>query len=329
MGQGYTLRQFVRNSKPPRVAQREGELMPKRDFLNFDHYDRAEFDRMLSLARSLKASLREGKPTPRLQGKTLAMVFHKPSLRTRVSFEVGMFQLGGHALYITDQEIGLGKRESIYDVGNVLSGFVDGIMIRTFDESNAVRLAEAARIPVINGLTDQTHPCQVFCDLLTILEKGFALDDIKIAYLGDGNNMVHSWIQASRFYRFDFWFAGPEGYDPQPSYVQAKGSGRVTLTRSAEDAVRGAHVIYTDTWTSMGQEAEAEKRRKVFPPYQLNAKLLALADPKAIVMHCLPAHRGEEITDEVMDGPHSVVFDQAENRLHGQKAILVHCLAGQ
>lgn len=303
--------------------------MPKRDFLNFANYERAEFDQMLSLARSLKSSLREGRPTPRLQGKTLAMVFHKPSLRTRVSFEVGMFQLGGHAIYITDQEIGLGKRESIYDVGNVLARFVDGIMIRTFDESNAVRLAEAASAPVINGLTDQTHPCQVFCDLLTILENGFPLDEIKVAYLGDGNNMVHSWIEATRLYRFDFWFAGPEGYDPQPSYVQSKGVGKVTLTRSAEDAVRGAHVIYTDTWTSMGQEAEAEKRRRVFPPYQLNDKLLALADPKGIVMHCLPAHRGEEITDEVMDGPQSVVFDQAENRLHGQKAILVHCLAGQ
>ncbi|MEZ4653937.1 MAG: ornithine carbamoyltransferase [Candidatus Eisenbacteria bacterium] len=306
--------------------------MPKRDFLNLAQYERAELDSMLTLAKQLKASLRKGEPTPRLQGKALGMVFHKPSLRTRMSFDIGMFQLGGHALYITDQEIGLGKRESIYDVGNVMSRYVAGIMIRTFDEANAVRLAEAAAIPVINGLTDQTHPCQVFCDLLTISEHGFPLDGIKVAYLGDGNNMVHSWINAARSFKLDFWFAGPEGYDPQASYIEAaraKGVGTVTLTRSAEDAVRGAHVVYTDTWTSMGQEAETERRRQVFPPYQVNEKLLALADPKAIVMHCLPAHRNEEITDPVMDGPQSVVFDQAENRLHGQKAILVHCLAGQ
>lgn len=300
-----------------------------RDFLTLADYSRDELTAMLDLAKQLKASLQRSEPTPRLKGKVLGMVFHKPSLRTRLSFEVAMLQLGGHAVYITDQEIGFGKRESIYDIGQVMSRYLSAIMIRTFDQANIVRLAEAATIPVINGLTDQSHPCQVFCDLLTVQEKGLPLDGIKVAYLGDGNNMVHSWLNAARSFHFDFTFAGPAGYDPRPEYVDGarqKAKGKIEITRSAEDAVRGAHVVYTDTWTSMGQEAEAERRREVFPPFRLDAKLLKLADPKAIVLHCLPAHRGEEITDEVMDGPHSVVFDQAENRLHGQKAILVQCL---
>lgn len=306
-------------------------MAEKRDFLTLADYYRPELTEMLELAASMKRELARGNRPPHLEGKVLGLVFHKPSLRTRVSFEVGMFQLGGTAMYITDQEIGLGKRESIYDVGNVLSRFLDGIMIRTFAQKNADDLAGASQVPVINGLTDLTHPCQVFCDLLTVKEKEFDLDAIKVVYLGDGNNMVNSWLNAARSFNFDFTFAGPAGYDPDMATfedVKKNAKGRIEISRNAEEAIKGAHVVYTDTWTSMGQEAETAKRREIFPPFQLNARLLSLADPKAIVMHCLPAHRGEEITDEVMDGPQSVVFDQAENRLHGQKAILVHCIGG-
>jgi len=285
---------------------------------------------MLELAATLKESWRKRRPETRLAGKALGCVFHKPSLRTRLSFEVGMRQLGGQSLYITDAEVGFGRRESIHDIGQVMSRYLDGIMIRTFSQENVEQLAAAAAIPVINGLTDLLHPCQVFSDLLTIREKGFPLDRIKVAYLGDGNNMVHSWLNAALSFHFDFAFAGPVDYYPQRDIAERatqRAKGKITLTQDPAEAVRGAQVVYTDTWTSMGQEEEAVKRARVFPPFQVNAKLVKLADPKAIVMHCLPAHRGQEITDEVMDGPQSVVFDQAENRLHGQKAILVHCLA--
>jgi ornithine carbamoyltransferase len=301
----------------------------KRDFLTLADYGREELLLMLDLASTLKESWRKGRPEPRLAGKVLACVFHKPSLRTRLSFEVGMRQLGGQSLYITDAEIGFGKRESIYDIGQVISRYVDGVMIRTFSQENVEKLAAAAPAPVINGLTHQVHPCQVFSDLLTIKEKGSDLDQIKVAYLGDGNNLVHSWLNAALSLHFDFSFGGPEGYHPQPEIAERareRAQGKIVLTTDPEEAIRGAQVVYTDTWTSMGQEAETEKRMKIFPRYQVNQTLLKLAAPNAIVMHCLPAHRGQEITDAVMDGPQSVVFDQAENRLHGQKAILVHCL---
>jgi len=300
-----------------------------KDFLTLADHGREELSLMLDLAATLKESWRKGRAEPRLAGKVLGCVFMKPSLRTRVSFEVAMQQLGGTSLYITDAEIGLGKRESIHDVGQVMSRMLDGIMIRTFSQKQVEELAEASPAPVVNGLTDLVHPCQVFCDLLTLREKGLPLDEIKVAYLGDGNNLVHSWLNASMSFHFDFAFAGPEGYDPAPEVVErarGRAKGKIELTRDAAEAVRGAQVIYTDTWTSMGQEAETEKRLRVFPPFRLTRDLLAQADPRAVVMHCLPAHRGQEITDEVMDGPQSVVFDQAENRLHGQKAILVHCL---
>jgi len=301
----------------------------KKDFLTLADYGREELEGMLDLAAKLKESWRQGRPERRLADKILACVFLKPSLRTRVSFEAAMWHLGGHALYITDAEIGLGKRESVYDVGQVLGRMVHGIMIRTFSQESVVELAQATPIPVINGLTDLVHPCQVFCDMLTIRENGLPLDGIKVAYLGDGNNLVHSWLNAAASFPFDFSFGGPAGYHPQPEVVErarSRARGRITITEDPQEAIRGAAVVYTDTWTSMGQEAETEKRIKVFPAFQVNRQLLALADPKAIVMHCLPAHRGQEITDEVMDGPQSVVFDQAGNRLHGQKAILAHCL---
>jgi len=302
-----------------------------RDFLTLADYGREDLDHLLEIASEMKDEVRRGEFRPRLANKVLGLVFHKPSLRTRLSFEVGMSQVGGSAVYITDKEIGFGKRESIYDIGNVMSRYLDGIMIRTFDQQHIVDLAEAAEIPIINGLTDQTHPCQVLSDLLTVRERGIPLDGIKVAYLGDGNNMVHSWLNAALSYDIDFWFGGPEGYDPDPAFfetVKTKGRGQARISRDPVETVRGAHVIYTDTWTSMGQEEEAARRREVFPPFQLNEKLLAEADSSAVVMHCLPAHRGEEITDEVMDGPQSIVFDQAENRLHAQKAVLVKCLGG-
>jgi ornithine carbamoyltransferase len=300
-----------------------------KDFISLADYTREELQSLLGLASRLKASLRAGRPERRLAGKVLGCIFHKPSLRTRLSFEVAMRQLGGDSLYITDAEIGFGKRESIGDIGQVTSRFLDGIMIRTFDQTKVSELAQAAPSPVINGLTDLEHPCQVFSDLFTVTEKGLPLDGIKVVYLGDGNNLVNSWLTAAMAFHFDFTFAGPEGFDPSPTFVEkakAVAKGKILIVRDPREAIRGAQVIYTDTWTSMGQEAEAEKRARVFPPFQVDVKLLALADPKAIVMHCLPAHRGQEITDAVMDGPQSVVFDQAENRLHGQKAILVRCL---
>jgi ornithine carbamoyltransferase len=305
--------------------------MAKVDFVNIQNHDRGELDLLLDLAATLKEAWRAGRSDPRLAGKVLACIFHKPSLRTRISFEVGMAHLGGRSLYITDAEIGFGKRESIHDIARVLSGFVDGIMIRTFSQANVEELARHARVPVINGLTDSDHPCQILADMFTIREKGLALDGLSLAWVGDGNNVAKSWIDAAHAYAIDLRLACPVGFDPDPKAVErvrASGRGRITIVRTPEEAVAGVKVIYTDTWTSMGQEAEVAKRREAFAGYQVNAALLSKAAPGALVMHCLPAHRGEEITDEVMDGPQSVVFDEAENRMHLQKAILVHCLGG-
>jgi ornithine carbamoyltransferase len=303
--------------------------MPKRDFLTLLDFERAELDRMLAKARELKAAWRAGDRAAPLAGQVLGVIFHKPSLRTRISFEVGMRQLGGSSLYITDAEIGFGKREAITDIGQVLSRFLDGIMIRTFEHANVEKLAAAAGIPVINGLTDWTHPCQIMADMLTILEHGRSLDGLSLAYIGDGNNVTNSWIHATKAFGIDLRVASPEGYEPSADSIRRAGEGargKVTLVRDPREALAGAQVVYTDTWTSMGQEAEAAKRREIFSTYQLNAALLACAEPEALVMHCLPAHRGEEITDEVIDGPQSVVYDQAENRMHAQKGILHHCL---
>jgi ornithine carbamoyltransferase len=308
----------------------EGCTRAKTDFLSLLDFERAELDEILASAARLKREWRAGKAAAPLAGRVLGLVFHKPSLRTRLSFEVGMRQLGGGAVYITDAEIGFGKREAIKDIGAVMSRYLDGIMIRTFSQEHVAQLAAAAVIPIINGLTDWVHPCQVLADLFTLQERGQNLDELRIAYLGDGNNVTHSWIHAAMAYGFDLRVATPEGYEPDAAAVArvaAEGAGQVSLLRDPREAVRGAQVVYTDTWTSMGQEAEAQRRRELFPPYQLNAALLAEAAPGALVMHCLPAHRGEEITDEVIDGAQSIVYDQAENRLHAQKGILLHCLA--
>jgi ornithine carbamoyltransferase len=293
-----------------------------KDFISIADIDRGKMGELLDLARRLKAS--RG-PRTDLAGKTVALVFHKPSLRTRVSFEVGVHELGGHPMYVTDAEIKIGQRESVYDVGTVMSRYVHGIMIRTFAHENCTSLAAAADIPVINGLTDLTHPCQVMGDLLTCAERGKDLGRMVVAFVGDGNNVANSWVNAAGNLGFELRVAGPSGYEPDSDLVaaaRAKGATIVTLTDPSE-AVSAADVVYTDVWTSMGQEAESDERRARFRPYQVNDALLARANDDAIVLHCLPAHRNEEITDAVMDGPQSAVFDQAENRLHIQKAIMV------
>ncbi|MBN2000452.1 ornithine carbamoyltransferase, partial [candidate division KSB1 bacterium] len=254
------------------------------------------------------------------------MVFQKPSTRTRVSFETGMYQLGGHALYLSPAEIGLGTRESVPDVARVLAGFNDAIMARVFGHEIVTQLAKYASVPVINGLSDLLHPCQIIGDIFTILEFKGRVEDVKIAYVGDGNNVAHSWINLAGRLKISLRIATPEGYEPDAGITQwarHQKKGEIIITNEPRQAVSGADVIYTDVWASMGQEAEAESRKKIFQDFQVNRQLVSLADPSCIVMHCLPAHRGEEITDEVMESPGSVVFVEAENRMHAQKAILV------
>ena len=288
---------------------------------------------LLALASSLKTELSERGNRPILQGKSLAMVFQKPSLRTRASFDVAMYQVGGHAIYLGPDEIKLGHRESVPDAARVLSRYADGIMARVFAHSDVVTLSEWASVPVINGLSDYCHPCQGMADLLTIQEKLGGLEGVKLAYLGDGNNVLHSLMFGAAQVGMHVVAATPPGYEPlaraalEAKRIADDSGSSIEVVENPVEAVTNADVIYTDTWTSMGQEDEAEQRRKVFPPYQVNADLLAMARPTAGVMHCLPAHRGEEITDDVADGPQSWLFDQAENRLHAQKAILVDLLS--
>jgi len=295
------------------------------DFVSFADLDRAGMLALLDLAAELK---RKRGPSQELRGRTVALVFHKPSLRTRVSFEIGVYELGGHPMYVTDAEIKMGQRESIYDVGKVMSRYVHGIMIRTFAHSNCVELAEAADVPVINGLTDLLHPCQIMGDLLTCRERGKDLSTMVVAFVGDGNNVANSWVEASGVLGFELRIAGPSGYEPDAGVLAAarKRGGNVKALSDPAAAVAGADVVYTDVWTSMGQEAEKKERDAHFRPYQVNTGLLARAKRDAIVLHCLPAHRGEEISDEVIDGPQSAVFDEAENRLHAQKAIMVELM---
>ncbi|MCK4547324.1 MAG: ornithine carbamoyltransferase [Candidatus Eisenbacteria sp.] len=280
---------------------------------------------ILNKAVEMKAEVRAGIFADVLKNKVLALVFHKPSLRTRVSFEVGMSQLGGRSVYITDQEIGIGARESIGDVARVLSRYVDGIMIRTFSHQIAVDLARAASVPVINGLTDLLHPCQILSDLLTIQEKRGDLEFLKVVYIGDGNNVANSWLNAASVLPMSLTICTVKGQEPDKKIAanaKAFAGSKVEVIYDPAEAVRDADVIYTDVWTSMGQEKERGKRRKGMTSLQVNGALLRKAPEDVIVMHCLPAHRGEEITDEVIDGPNSVVLDQAENRMHLQKAIL-------
>jgi ornithine carbamoyltransferase len=305
-----------------------------RHLVSVEHLGTEEIRDLLELAVNLKGEWRQGGNKPVLAGKTLGMVFQKPSLRTRVSFEVGMSQLGGRAMYLSPQEIQLGQRESVADVARVLSRFVDGIMARVFSHADVEGLAAYASVPVINGLSDYVHPCQGLSDLLTIYEKRGPLAGLVLAYVGDGNNVAHSLLFAGSKVGMEVRVSTPAGYEPSDEVVSKatafarETGGRVVLDPDPHSAVSGADVVYTDTWASMGQEGEHETRLPLFRPYQVNEGLISSAKPDALVMHCLPAHRGEEITDEVIDGPQSVVLDQAENRMHLQKAILVTLMAG-
>ncbi|HXH12876.1 MAG TPA: ornithine carbamoyltransferase [Alphaproteobacteria bacterium] len=300
----------------------------KRDLLTLDDLTRSELESVLHTAARLKDYLKRGIPHRYLEGRTLGMIFKKPSSRTRVSFEVGMFQLGGLALFLNDQDLGLGVRESVADIGRLFSRYLDGIVIRTFDQAEVEELARYATIPVINGLTDLHHPCQILADLLTIQEKFGRCEGVKLAWVGDGNNVANSWLQGAAKVGMHLALACPRGYWPAADLLRktqeeaAANGGSIEIMEDPFQAVKGADVIYTDVWVSMGQEAQRRWRLEVFQPYQVNQALLNAAKPSTLVMHCLPAHRGEEITADVIDGPQSIVFDHAENRLHTQKAIL-------
>lgn len=289
----------------------------------------AEITAVLDLAGELKAKAKKGEPHPYLAGRTLGMIFQKPSTRTRVSFEVAMYQLGGYALYLNAADLQLGRGETIADTARVLSRYLDGLMIRTYAQSDVEELARYADIPVINGLTDLEHPCQILADLLTVREHKGRLAGLKLAYVGDGNNVCHSLLLGCAKVGMDISVASPPGYWPREDIVAAaraaagETGSRVEVGADPVEAVRGADVVVTDVWASMGQEKEAGERRRIFAPYQVNGELVRHAREDYIFLHCLPAHRGEEVTDEILDGPHAVVWDEAENRLHVQKALLV------
>ncbi len=297
----------------------------KRDFLEIPDFSTDELYDILELAHRLKRGEYKGQP---LAGKTLAMIFEKSSTRTRVSFEVGTFQLGGHALFLSSRDIQLGRGEPIKDTARVLSRYVDGIMIRTFDHGDVRELAHYASVPVINGLTDLLHPCQVMADVMTIQEAfGPDLSGRKVAWVGDGNNMANSWLNAAYRFGFELRLACPKGYEPDKEiFDRARTAANVMLTNDPREAVEGAEVVNTDVWASMGQEAEAEERRRAFKGYHVDEELMSRAADNAIFLHCLPAHRGEEVADEVIEGPRSRVFDEAENRLHVQKAIMIRLM---
>jgi len=295
--------------------------MSKRDFLAITDLTRDEILRLFDLAGRMKAGTYRETP---LAGKTLATIFAKSSTRTRVSFEVGAYQLGGQALFLSSRDIQIGRGEPIPDTARVLSRYVDGIMIRTFDHAEVEQLAGHATVPVINGLTDLSHPCQVLADLFTVREALGGWEGKRIAWIGDGNNMANSWIEAAQVLGFELRLACPEGYEPNRRiFDHAKAAGAcVSITEVPEEAIEGVQVVNTDVWASMGQEEEAEARRNAFRGYTVDRDLMQLADPKAIFLHCLPAHRGEEVATEVIEGPQSRVWDEAENRLHVQKALL-------
>ncbi|NWF70220.1 MAG: ornithine carbamoyltransferase [Chloroflexi bacterium] len=310
------------------MLYQKGEC-PVRHFIDLHEWSSKDLWRILQLAVHLKAEWRSGGNRPVLHGKTLAMIFQKPSLRTRVSFDVAMQHLGGYALMLGPDEIGLGKRESVADVARVLAGYTQIIAARVFAHQHVCELAQYARVPVINMLSDNSHPCQAMADVLTVYEHFGQLKGLKIAFIGDGNNVAASLLEAAAHFGMHFTIATPRGYE-LPAHVWERVKGLAAASGATyqafvdpHEAARGAHVVYTDTWVSMGQEKEAAERVATMRPYQVNQGLLASADAQAVVLHCLPAHRGDEITDEVADGPQSLIFPQAENRLHAQKAILV------
>jgi ornithine carbamoyltransferase len=317
---------LILNLENPRPTQ-SMTTSTKRDFLAIPDFSRDELIAILELADRLKSGAHTGRP---LLGKTLALIFAKSSTRTRVSFEVAAHQLGGHALFLSSRDIQLGRGEPIRDTARVLSRYVDGIMIRTFDHADVEELAHFASVPVVNGLTDLLHPCQIMADLQTVRENfGGELADVKVAWVGDGNNMANSWLNAAFRFGFELRLACPAGYEPDSAILQrARGGARILLTSDPREAVEGADVVNTDVWASMGQEEEAAVRARAFAGFRVDEQLMRHATDRAIFLHCLPAHRGEEVSEEVIEGSQSRVFDQAENRLHVQKSILVHLMGG-
>jgi len=303
-----------------RARRDEESFRDHRDFLAIPDFTTDELYALFDLAERMRDGRYDNKP---LKGKSLAMIFMKSSTRTRVSFEVGTYQLGGHALFLSPRDVQLGRGEPIADTARVLSRYVDGIMIRTFAHQDIEELAKYADIPVINGLTDLLHPCQVLADLLTVRAEFGKIDKLKVAWIGDGNNMANSWINAAYRFGFDLDIACPEGYEPADHLLErAQKNAKVRIVRDPAEAADGAHVVNTDVWASMGQEDEQKERQRSFKGFTVNKKLMSAADKKAIFLHCLPAHRGEEVSADVIDGPQSRVWDEAENRLHIQKAIM-------
>jgi ornithine carbamoyltransferase len=306
-----------------------------RHLVTLDDLTPQDITALFEVAADLKAKRRQGILHPVLSGKTLAMIFEKPSLRTRVTFEAGMTQLGGHAIYLTPADIRLGERETVQDAARNLERWVDAIVARTFSHQMVERLARYSQIPVINGLTDTHHPVQILCDLFTLWEKRGRVRGLRVAFIGDGNNVCHSWLEGAAKVGVNFTLACPKGYEPDPGVLtramaQAATNGAtLAVTHDPEGAARGADVLYTDVWASMGQEDERTRRLRDFQGFQVDERLVRLAASDVLVMHCLPAHRGEEIAEDVIEGPHSIVFDEAENRLHMQKAILVRLLGGK
>ncbi len=296
----------------------------KKDFLCLSDWTRQELENIFTLTRDLKAKQKAGIRHHILSGQTFGMIFEKSSTRTRVSFEVGMMHLGGHAIFLSSSNTQMGRGEPIKDTARCMARFVDGVMIRTFSQQSVEEFAQFSSVPVINGLTDMYHPCQIMADLFTVIEHKGDYQGLTFCWIGDGNNMANSWINAAAVLGFELRVATPKGYEPNADVMKraADAGARIVYTNDPQVAACGAHVLNTDVWASMGQEAEQQEREKAFAGYQINMDLVALADPDCVVMHCLPAHRDEEITDEVMESRHSIIFDEAENRLHVQKAIM-------
>ncbi|EXB70258.1 Ornithine carbamoyltransferase [Morus notabilis] len=316
-------------TSPSSSVNGKAKSEPK-DFLHISDFDKATILKMLDRAAEVKALLKSGENTylP-FKGKTMAMIFAKPSMRTRVSFETGFFLLGGHAIYLGPDDIQMGKREETRDVARVLSCYNDIIMARVFAHQDILDLAKYSTVPVVNGLTDYNHPCQIMADALTIIEHVGQLEGTKVVYVGDGNNIVHSWLLLASVIPFHFVCACPKGFEPDKNTVekaQQAGVGKIEITNDPKEAVKGADVVYSDVWASMGQKEEAAYRRQVFQGFQVDENLMKLAGPKAYFMHCLPAERGVEVTDGVIEAPNSIVFPQAENRMHAQNAIMLHLL---
>jgi ornithine carbamoyltransferase len=301
--------------------------MSKKDFLQIDDLSQDQIYEIFDKAEWIKSKFKNRESYKPFDGMTLAMIFAKPSARTRVSFETGYYRLGGHALYLGPNDIGIGKRESVADIARVLSRFNDMIMARLFDHQHILDLAKHATIPVVNGLTDHNHPCQIMADALTIKEHLGSIEDKSIAYVGDGNNIVHSWLYLAMRVPIKFTVVCPDGYSPDMDLVkkaQDRGLSEISISHDPMDGVKGADVIYTDVWASMGQKEEAEKRRKIFEPFQVNDTMMKATGQETLFMHCLPAERGVEVTDSVCDADYSIIFDQAENRMHAQNAIMLY-----